>query len=216
MTLLFLNIIIIAVLVFIYNRWKNKNSNVLLNIVQVEIKDGIMKINGLTIYLNDILGYGSHGTVVYRGENGGRKVAVKRMLNTFYSSAEREMDLLIRSDGNSNVVRYYTQEKYGDFIYLALELCDGTLVDIIHENNDNNMLSNVNKSKKFLLVFLYIIQLLLNGIQHIHSLFIVHRDLKPQNILIQKISEDIKNSDNIFDNYVPKISDMGLSKKVYF
>lgn len=116
-----------------------------------------MKINGLTIYLNDILGYGSHGTVVYRGENGGRKVAVKRMLNTFYSSAEREMDLLIRSDGNSNVVRYYTQEKYGDFIYLALELCDGTLVDIIHENNDNNMLSNVNKSKKFLLVFLYII-----------------------------------------------------------
>lgn len=33
MTLLFLNIIVIAVLVYIYNRWKNKNSNVLLNVL---------------------------------------------------------------------------------------------------------------------------------------------------------------------------------------
>lgn len=51
---------------------------------------------------------------------------------------------------------------------------------------------------------------------------IVHRDLKPQNILIQKKIDNTKqqqqidnnNNNNVFETYTPKISDMGLSKKV--
>lgn len=35
----------------------------------------------------------------------GRPVAVKRMLKAFHEAAEREMRLLIESDGHPNVVR---------------------------------------------------------------------------------------------------------------
>src|SRR5690606_22316719 len=44
---------------------------------------------------------------------------------------------------------------------------------------------------------------ILNGIAHLHHSNILHRDLKPSNILIE-----IDRS----DNYVPKITDFGLSK----
>ena len=39
----------------------------------------------------------------------------------------REISLLIRSDGHPNVVRYYTKEEHSDFVYLGLQLCDFTL-----------------------------------------------------------------------------------------
>jgi serine/threonine protein kinase len=39
----------------------------------------------------------------------------------------REISLLIRSDGHSNVVRYFTKEQKSDFVYLGLQLCDMTL-----------------------------------------------------------------------------------------
>lgn len=63
----------------------------------------------------------------------------------------------------------------------------------------------------------------MNGVKHVHSMSIVHRDLKPQNILIQKKIDNTKqqqqidnnNNNNVFQTYTPKISDMGLSKKVY-
>lgn len=61
----------------------------------------------------------------------------------------------------------------------------------------------------------------MNGVKHVHSMSIVHRDLKPQNILIQKKIDNTKqqqqidnNNNNVFETYTPKISDMGLSKKV--
>lgn len=45
---------------------------------------------------------------------------------------------------------------------------------------------------------------LLEGIRFIHSQNIIHRDIKPQNILIVKREE----------NYIPKITDFGISKKL--
>lgn len=38
-----------------------------------------------------VLGYGSHGTVVLRGSLNGRPVAVKRMLSRFNRAADREV-----------------------------------------------------------------------------------------------------------------------------
>lgn len=65
----------------------------------------------------------SSGTVVFKGSLNGRAVAVKRLLTQFNWTAEREIALLIRSDGHPNVVRYYLSERCGDFVYLCLQLC---------------------------------------------------------------------------------------------
>ena len=78
---------------------------------------------------DEVLGYGGHGTVVYKGSLDGRKVAVKRMLKTYHASANREISLLIESDGHPNVVRYFLKEVRGDFVYLVsmLFLCMASL-----------------------------------------------------------------------------------------
>ena len=68
---------------------------------------------------DEVLGYGGHGTVVYKGSLDGRQVAVKRMLKTYHASANREISLLIESDGHPNVVRYFLKEVRGDFVYLV-------------------------------------------------------------------------------------------------
>ena len=75
----------------------------------------------------------SHGTVVFKGKLDGRPVAIKRMLKSFYHLAQREIRLLISSDGHPNVVRYFAKEEHGEFIYLSLELCVKTLADAIEE-----------------------------------------------------------------------------------
>lgn len=56
---------------------------------------------------DSILGYGSHGTVVYKGTYDGRSVAVKRLLIDFYDVAFHEVRLLQESDDHPNVVRYF-------------------------------------------------------------------------------------------------------------
>lgn len=86
---------------------------------------------GSLLVSDSVLGYGSHGTVVLLGDLNGRKVAVKRMLSQFTSSADREISLLIRSDGHPNVVRYFLREEKAEFVYLALQLCEMSLRDFI-------------------------------------------------------------------------------------
>ncbi|GFH44894.1 serine/threonine-protein kinase/endoribonuclease IRE1 [Chaetoceros tenuissimus] len=155
--------------------------------------------NGVINVSEEVLGYGGHGTVVYKGKLDGRYVAVKRMLKAYHASADREISLLIESDGHPNVVRYFMKEVKGDFVYLALELFHPAIRKVMFD--------------------------IASGIKHIHSLRIVHRDLKPANILLAKRTrrktQPMKEVDdeaiyNIFEaeKYVPKISDMGLGKQL--
>jgi len=58
---------------------------------------------------NIILGYGSHGTMVYAGMLEGRSVAVKRMLVHFFEIAHSEISLLMQSDEHSHVIRYFAK-----------------------------------------------------------------------------------------------------------
>jgi Protein kinase domain len=121
-----------------------------------------------------ILGYGGHGTVVYKGLLEGRQVAVKRMLRTYLASADREISLLIESDGHPNVVRYFLKEVRGDFVYLALELCDMSLHDLIlkiKHRQDQREKDNQSPSSATRIVLFEIA----NGVKHLHSLRIVHR-----------------------------------------
>jgi serine/threonine protein kinase len=178
---------------------------------------------GNVIQITDqLLGLGSNGTQVFRGTLDGRPVAVKRILKTYVASADREISLLIESDGHPNVVRYFLKEAKGEFLFLALELCDlslhsliGTLASTLQEYREDASQDSIASATK------RILNQIAAGVRHLHSLRIVHRDLKPANILLA-ISKDTKSSDStsneaIFNHfqmgrYVAKISDMGLGK----
>jgi serine/threonine protein kinase len=175
---------------------------------------------------DEILGYGGQGTVVYKGMLEGRDVAVKRLLKAYQAGAEREISLLIESDGHPNVVRYFLKEFRGDFVYLALELCDLSLHDLIGvlrqqqeqqtNGNGSKVEPSISSSTRFVL------QQITSGVEHLHSLRIVHRDLKPANILLatsKKGKKLGKQTDAVLETfqkgfYVAKISDMGLGKQL--
>lgn len=129
-----------------------------------------------------VLGYGGHGTIVYKGLLEGRQVAVKRMLTTYNASADREISLLIESDGHPNVVRYFLKEVHGEFVYLALELCDLSLHDLINVINTSNErkaneLANCDQKHHYQVpkALKDILLQIASGVEHLHRLRIVHR-----------------------------------------
>jgi serine/threonine-protein kinase/endoribonuclease IRE1 len=157
-----------------------------------------------------ILGHGGHGTVVYKGMLEGRQVAVKRMLKTYHASADREIALLIESDGHPNVVRYHFKEVRGDFVYLALELCDLSLHDLIGfvRGKLDRIGSDdlVEEKTKIFVASKLILLHITKGIEHLHRLRIVHRDLKPANILLadarkHKSMKRLPFSDTVCDTF---------------
>lgn len=154
-------------------------------------EDGFLHVGRLRVS-ELILGYGCHGTMVYKGTLDGRPVAVKRMLKAFHQAAEREIRLLIESDGHPNVVRYFVREMAGEFVYLALELCVCSLRDFV---------AKLEQQRKMLLVtqtpgasdrnvpvesvnplIRSALRQIATGVAHLHSLRIVHRDLKVKKI----------------------------------
>ncbi|KAJ4490008.1 hypothetical protein J3R30DRAFT_3746954 [Lentinula aciculospora] len=145
-----------------------------------------------------ILGFGSHGTVVFRGSLQGRSVAVKRLLRDFVTLASREVSILQESDDHPNVIRYYYQETHANFLYIALELCPGSLADVYESSGDVNLTftgldaCEESKSKEewreiresILADPKKALKQITSGIRHLHALKLVHRDIKPQNILV--------------------------------
>lgn len=165
--------------------------------------EGRLSVGKLTVHTTCILGLGSSGTVVYEGFLNGRKVAVKRMLKAFYSTADVETKLLIESDEHPNVVRYYATEDDSQFVYLALSHAEKTL-DQLLEPKESEPPCNVPESHRQ-----DILRQVVQGVLHLHALSIVHRDLKPQNILVSAAR-----SPSAQRAWIVKISDMGLAKKL--
>lgn len=156
--------------------------------------------NSLSI-TEHILGFGSHGTIVFKGYFESRPVAVKRMLLDFYDVASHEINLLQESDDHSNVIRYFCSQEKNKFLYIALELCSSSLEDLVEKKKDN-LDAQVETSE--------ILYQIANGVNHLHSLKIVHRDIKPQNILVA-VSKNKKNGKKSVRFL---ISDFGLCKKL--
>lgn len=159
---------------------------------------------------DEILGYGSSGTVVFRGKFQGRDVAVKRMLIDFCDVADREIQLLTESDNDPNVIRYYCSERTDRFLYIALELCTATLQDLIYGRNLLPEVMNIHKS----LDLININYQIASGVAHLHSLKIIHRDLKPQNILVSLNHNEKLNPASKGNQLRILISDFGLCKKL--
>ncbi|KAL2163572.1 hypothetical protein VTH06DRAFT_5630 [Thermothelomyces fergusii] len=165
-----------------------------------EVSGHILKMGSLEVNEAEQLGTGSNGTIVFAGKWDGRDVAVKRMLVQFNEIASHETRLLRESDDHPNVIRYYAQQERASFLYIALELCQASLADIIQKPHCYRELAQA--GERDLPGVLYQIA---SGLSHLHSLRIVHRDLKPQNILV-----------NMGKNGQPRIlvSDFGLCKKL--
>ncbi|KAJ1301123.1 hypothetical protein OPQ81_003536 [Rhizoctonia solani] len=142
----------------------------------------------------EVLGYGSHGTVVYKGSFQGRSVAVKRLLHDFVTLASREVALLQESDDHPNVIRYYYEEHRENFLYIALELCPCSLSDVVERPQLFPEVAGSFDPKRAL-------SQVTAGLRHLHALKIVHRDIKPQNILVSARGAML-------------ISDFGLCRKL--
>lgn len=161
----------------------------------------ILKIDdSLEVIQEQQLGTGSNGTIVFAGKWQDRPVAVKRMLRSFYDIATRETRLLREVDLHPNVIRYYAQLERGDFIYIALQLCEASLADVVEKPSHFRTLAELGSKNP-----LGVLKQITKGLDHLHSLQIVHRDLKPQNILI---TTDMDGEPLIL------VSDFGLCKKL--
>lgn len=69
--------------------------------------------------------------MVYQGTLNGRIVAVKRMLTQHNHIAQNEIQFLQKVDLHPNLITYYDKEEDKDFIYLAIEKCEGNLENLI-------------------------------------------------------------------------------------
>lgn len=152
---------------------------------------------------DEVLGFGSSGTVVVKGRFQNRVVAVKRLVVELVHLASQEISLLESADDHPNVIRYFYKEQRDKFLYIALELCPASLGDIVENPEQWKDLAVRLEPKKA-------VSQIASGIGHLHSLGIVHRDIKPPNILVAYANPHSPSSSSL----KMLLSDFGLSKRI--
>jgi Serine/threonine protein kinase len=110
---------------------------------------------------------------------------------------KKEVELISKLPAHPNVARYeecYTYSSFdGEYDFGILQYYEeGNLLDLLKKGN-------LSQEQKY-----NMLKQILSGLDFLHKNAIIHRDLKPQNILIVKRGND----------YIPKITDFGISKKL--
>ncbi len=112
---------------------------------------------------------------------------------------KKEVEMVSKLPTHPNIANYeacYTFTSFtGDYDFAVLQYYEeGNLQQLI----DSVKLNQTQKEA--------LLRQILEGVGFLHNQDIIHRDLKPQNILIAKRN----------DEYIPKITDFGISKKLDF
>lgn len=110
---------------------------------------------------------------------------------------KKEVELVSKLPTHPNIANYeacYTFSSFtGEYDFAVLQYYEeGNLQQLI----DSGKLNQTQKEA--------LLRQILEGVEYLHNQEIIHRDLKPQNILIAKRN----------DEYIPKITDFGISKKL--
>ncbi|CAM8912297.1 unnamed protein product [Rhodiola kirilowii] len=139
--------------------------------------------------IGKLLGHGQFGyTYVGVDKSNGDRVAVKRIdkskmvLPIAVEDVKREVKILQALTGHENVVQFYNAFEDDNYVYIAMELCEGgELLDRILAKKD----SRYTEKDAAIIVR----QMLKVAAQcHLHGL--VHRDMKPENFLFKSTKED--------------------------
>ncbi|MBK8749765.1 MAG: protein kinase [Saprospiraceae bacterium] len=154
-------------------------------------------------YQRDRLGSGAFGTVykAYDSVNNvwrAVKISEVKFIDGKKYSLINEFDLIKKISEHKNIANYLNAYQYNtqtglhDFVIMQFYE-EGNLKQLV----DTHTLTLEQKE--------VILRGILEGINCLHTYKIIHRDLKPSNILIVR---------DIYDQFVPKISDFGLSRQV--
>ncbi|KAL4478935.1 hypothetical protein ABPG72_019372 [Tetrahymena utriculariae] len=153
-----------------------------------KIEDNQIKIGKYTLIQK--LGSGGFSSVYLCEDENQNKFALKKIREVKERYIQQELKALMTIK-SPYIVKYVENFVYKEYPIIIMEYCEQGTLDSYLKIYEGGVL----QEKKALSMFAYILQ----GIRAIHEAGFIHRDLKGSNILIQ--------------NGLPKISDFGLARK---